>query len=338
MLIRKAEVRTHNFYDFECRGVFAKEAIKAGELVWSCNGKIAQTYTKLDIDAEEKRELLLKYSFMVADGQYCSTSEPEESGRWFFNHSCQPNCAFQGESLIAIADMDTDDQLVYDYAFSETEGSLHRGMTCICGAAACRKVLTFAEWRNIEWRASNEGRLSPFVLRKTQETCWYHPNVVAHTKADGSQGLYSIGKIQAKEVVLVFTGKVVSLDALLEAGPRFLELSLQVHDNLWQMPIPEGPNMADFINHCCDANLGMEDSTTAVARRDIAEDEELTIDYGTVNSGVILSESDNFQCRCGLAACREVVRSNDWQLPQVQHQYWPYFPPFVRRLILKQQT
>jgi len=43
--------------------------------------------------------------------------------------------------------------------------------------------------------------------------------------------------------------------------------------------------------------VGMEDSTTVVAIRDIAAGEEITIDYATVNSGLNTSEGDNFECR-----------------------------------------
>ena len=41
----------------------------------------------------------------------------------------------------------------------------------------------------------------------------------------------------------------------------------------------------------------MEDSTTVVAIKDIPAGDEITIDYGTVNSGVLTEESDNFSCR-----------------------------------------
>lgn len=104
-----------------------------------------------------------------------------------------------------------------------------------------------------------------------------------------------------------------------------------MNDNLWQIPASNGPETCDFVNHCCEANsgqffcpsvrpsvllthchrfdptlfylcihtymTGMEDSTTVVAIRDIPAGDEITIDYGTVNSGVLTEESDNFSCR-----------------------------------------
>ena len=36
---------------------------------------------------------------------------------------------------------------------------------------------------------------------------------------------------------------------------------------------------ADFMNHSCDPNVWMQDEVTLVARREIAADEEVTIDY-----------------------------------------------------------
>lgn len=108
-----------------------------------------------------------------------------------------------------------------------------------------------------------------------------------------------------------------------------------MNDNLWQIPTADGPETCDFVNHSCDANSGMEDSVTVVALRDISQGDEFTIDYGTVNSGIITMASDNFSCRCGADCCRGSVTSGDWRLADVQRKYWPYFPPFVKRLILK---
>ncbi|EKU20403.1 hypothetical protein NGA_0547300, partial [Nannochloropsis gaditana CCMP526] len=53
MLVDKVEVRYHNLYGFECRGIFAKETIKAGEMIWTYKEgtEILRTYHKHQIDA-----------------------------------------------------------------------------------------------------------------------------------------------------------------------------------------------------------------------------------------------------------------------------------------------
>lgn len=335
----KIEVRTHNLYGVPSQGVFANGSIKAGEVIWREHEQIPEIYTNVDIDAETdkaKKDGIVMRSYMVGDGKYASMAVGIPDIRLCFNHSCDPNCWFEsGDVIVASRDIQPDEHIVYDYSLSETEGSLHSQMKCMCGAQACRGELKFSEWRTIPWRKKNKGHISAFVQRKMQETCFYHPGVVLKYLPDGSKGLYVISDIRRGEVVLVFTGKVVSLEELLHSGLRAMELSLQVNDGLWQIPIPSGPVTADFINHHCDATLGMQDSTTAVARRDLKNGDELSIDYGTVNSGVISAVSDNFQCQCGAAVCRGTVSSSDWKLPALQKQYWPLFPPFVKRLMPK---
>lgn len=65
---------------------------------------------------------------------------------------------YQGdEFIVAMRDIAVGEHLAYDYAFTETEGSLHVGLLCRCGAAACRGVLTFDDWRSPQWRAKYRG-------------------------------------------------------------------------------------------------------------------------------------------------------------------------------------
>ncbi|MBX7119175.1 MAG: hypothetical protein K1X31_09290 [Gemmatimonadaceae bacterium] len=56
-------------------------------------------------------------------------------------------------------------------------------------------------------------------------------------------------------------------------------------------------------NHSCDANTGYA-GLDVIARRDIAEGEELTLDYHEL----LDERSASFQCRCGAPACRGEVR------------------------------
>jgi len=56
-------------------------------------------------------------------------------------------------------------------------------------------------------------------------------------------------------------------------------------------------------NHSCDANTQF-DGLDVVASRSTAADEELTLDYGAT----MTEESEPFDCACGAARCRVVVR------------------------------
>jgi len=343
VLNKKVEARYHDLYGFRCRGLFATELIREGEMIWEWNRdqEVLRTYHKHEIDAvtdEEKKDTLIMFSYMLDDDVYGSTPNPEEDTSYYFNHSCEPNTWYQTDDMItALRDIQPGEHVTYDYAFTETEGSLHSGLRCLCGSPSCRKILTFTEWRSIEWQKKYAGHYTSYIQKKVEESGWYDPRVVLRHKGDnGGKGLFATADIKRDEVVLVFSGKVVGLRDLLASGWRSMELSLQVSDHLWQITTSHGPETPDFINHSCDPNCGMEDSVTVVAMRDIKKGEELGFDYGTVNCGVIEAESDNFPCHCGSSSCRGFISSRDWQLPELQKRIWPYFPPFIKRRIMKE--
>jgi hypothetical protein len=78
-----------------------------------------------------------------------------------------------------------------------------------------------------------------------------------------------------------------------------------------------------YLNHCCDPNAfcrHVDNARYLVARRVIARDEEIVVDY-CVNS----AESDySWPCGCGAARCRKVGRLDFFSLPlKFQLEYLP---------------
>jgi len=65
----------------------------------------------------------------------------------------------------------------------------------------------------------------------------------------------------------------------------------------------------------------MGDATTVVARRDIASNEELTIDYATYT----VSSSWRMICRCDSPHCRHIITGDDWQRAKLQERYQGHF-------------
>lgn len=84
-----------------------------------------------------------------------------------------------------------------------------------------------------------------------------------------------------------------------------------------------------LLNHSCDPNLGWTDARTLVALRDIAPDDELTVDYVTsfAAPGFLL------WCHCETYRCRQVLDGADWQIPQLQKRYAGHWTPAVQKLI-----
>jgi D-alanine-D-alanine ligase len=79
------------------------------------------------------------------------------------------------------------------------------------------------------------------------------------------------------------------------------------------------------INHACDPNTWLE-GLNLVARRDIAEGEELTADYATFCGPAM----GGFECQCGAPDCRGIILGTDYLLPQIRESYGGHVSDFVR--------
>lgn len=342
-------VKEHNLFGYTSRGIFAKESIHEGDVIWKQENEVLRTYTANEIQSDPKKEILTKYSYMLDDDTFGTTFDPEEDHSYFFNHSCEPNVGYQGDNqIIAMRDISKGEHLVYDYAFSETESSMHYGLRCLCGSKECRLVLTFGQWRSRVFMKKYGNYVTRYIFNKYAENGWFDPRVERRFKDKESKmyGLFirSGNAVKAGERLLVFGGKVVHYNDMFgaeEAGftYRDYEMSLQIHDDMWQIQSVKGDDRpsetADYINHSCDPNCGMADSITVVAMRNIESNEEVTIDYAMVNSGIVSMKNDDFLCICGSSMCRGKFTSFDWKIPQLQRRYKNFFSPFVQQLITK---
>ena len=102
---------------------------------------------------------------------------------------------------------------------------------------------------------------------------------------------------------------------------------ISVDDGI-DLVMPAGQDV-HFGNHSCDPNIWHADAFTLVARRGIAANEEIALDYATQADwpGVL------FACTCGSALCRGVVRGDDWRLPELRERYGDHWVPVLLRRI-----
>ncbi len=85
------------------------------------------------------------------------------------------------------------------------------------------------------------------------------------------------------------------------------------------------------VNHSCDPSAWVRyegDAAWLVARRNLAEGDEITCDYSINTTG-----GSSWPCRCGAARCRGVVHGDFFSLPTaIQREYRPLLADwFVRR-------
>jgi hypothetical protein len=82
----------------------------------------------------------------------------------------------------------------------------------------------------------------------------------------------------------------------------FRQYALPLSDEVYVLWDDEASGWAPQ-NHSCAPNTGYV-GLDVVAARDIAEGEELTLDYAEV----LDETAETFECRCGTPACRGVIR------------------------------
>lgn len=224
-------------YGFSHQGVFAKESVKRGEAIFTCDlskcdylqledvssGRTKEEALEMFKQYPESKDFMHKYSYMIDDDlfdwprNYIEQTLSEEC--MFFNHSCDPNCGFQAldsSLVVAIRDIEPGEELTYDYQCMDTEASFYDGLHCKCGSFKCRGVLRFDQYRNIDWQNAYYKYSGAYVKRKIDElkTKWYssHCCLKYYRKgADTSErelGLTVLDKVGKDDLVAIYSDGV----------------------------------------------------------------------------------------------------------------------------------
>ena len=133
----KVEVRDKSLNG---KGIFAKEDIKKGEIVFIKGGHIL---TKNEIFSSG----VINSYFPISDEYYLGATNKEEEDKikLYQNHSCNPNVGLHGEiTFVAMRDIEKDEELTVDYAFIDNE---EYSFKCTCGSDNCRGMITGFDWK-----------------------------------------------------------------------------------------------------------------------------------------------------------------------------------------------
>lgn len=137
VLSNKVEIRANSLNG---KGIFAKENIKKGEIVFIKGGHI------LTRDEIFSSGVINSY-FPISDEYYLGATNKDEEDqiKLYQNHSCNPNVGLHGEiTFIAMRDIEKDEELTVDYAFIDNEDY---SFECTCGSKNCRKTITGFDWK-----------------------------------------------------------------------------------------------------------------------------------------------------------------------------------------------
>ena len=143
------------------RGLFAVEAIEAGEIVCIKGGAIFGRERLREISAQ-----LGPAEIQVAPDLFIGplTEEEREASMLFSNHSCEPNLGVRGQIVfVSLRLIDAGEELTHDWAMTDDDDY---EMECRCGAATCRKVITGQDWRRPELQEKYKGYISWYLTEK----------------------------------------------------------------------------------------------------------------------------------------------------------------------------
>jgi SET domain-containing protein len=145
------------------KGVFAKAPIKKGEIVRMTGGIIIpksdiERYNKLIVYDVEDIYLDVSDDFVIAPAQ----EDLDKTAT--INHLCSPNVGFLDTiTIIAIRDIEPDEELGWDYAFSQTT---FETFDCRCEKSNCRKVIRPDDWQIKSIQQEYGQYFSPYLKAK----------------------------------------------------------------------------------------------------------------------------------------------------------------------------
>ncbi|HUF50639.1 MAG TPA: SET domain-containing protein-lysine N-methyltransferase [Longimicrobiales bacterium] len=144
------------------RGLFARQAISAGEIVAVKGGSI------LDAASFERiRNQVSPAEIQIEDDLYITPLRAEdiEDSMLCLNHSCNANVGVRGQiTFAAMTDVAAGSELTIDYAMIDGNAGEH--MACSCGATMCRGVISGDDWRLPELQQRYAGYFSRYLRER----------------------------------------------------------------------------------------------------------------------------------------------------------------------------
>ena len=153
-------------------------------------------------------------------------------------------------------------------------------------------------------------------------TSYRSPKTVVRPSHIVGRGLFADADIAEGEIVCVKGGHLLTTTEFENHKTVANEAELQIADHLFLTPVIEFEfeSLMMFLNHSCEPNVGIAGQIVFVAMRAIAQGEELTLDYATIER-----PAEPMACRCGAKSCRGHIKGQDWRKPELQRKYGRFF-------------
>jgi SET domain-containing protein len=113
------------------KGVFVKQTIKKGEVVFVLKGGLRPYIMRHVYDS-----LAYPNWIGIDENLWIDPKKPAN----YLNHSCRPNMGIRGrQQMIALRDIKKDEEVTIDYSITEADKFWY--MECLCEDSECRKII-----------------------------------------------------------------------------------------------------------------------------------------------------------------------------------------------------
>src|SRR3989338_10400113 len=147
------------------RGLFAKEPIKAGEVVVIWGGVFVN-------EAEAEKAKLVVKAIQQIDDDLWDVFDYEtrnDDPSYNHNHSCDPNTWMEDEVTIrARRDILPEEELTIDYATFVVDDNYIMPGECKCGTELCRRTITGKDWQKRDLQERYGEHFSPHLNARIQ--------------------------------------------------------------------------------------------------------------------------------------------------------------------------
>lgn len=288
-------------------GIFAKQRIAKNEVIFNFRGPVVK-YPFYPNDY--KGPCWLNFGHRI-------WGVPLNNTPWrFINHSCFSNSGFgRAGEVVAMRPIEEDEEITIDYSI--TEGTARKWkLKCRCGAKNCRGIISAIQYLPNEVFA-RQKKYIPEFLRE----CFLAEKTFRKPK---SNGLFAKHNLKKGEKIFSVEGPVIDypFPPDYRIGPSWL----MVGKRSWIIPVNDSPWMA--VRHSCQPNAGFSGKNIVVAMKDIAANQEITIDDS-------VTEADHFwheKCHCGAKNCRGIIRAIQFLPAAIYKKYLPFISEYLKKV------
>jgi SET domain-containing protein len=151
------------FSPIQGRGMFAKEDIKAGEVVVVWGGSYVSKEEAIKAKKQEGKVV------MQLDENVFTVEKPGDDITYYLNHSCDPNVWMENAfTLCARRDIKVNEELTADYILWEADENYIAKWDCSCNSPLCRQKVTGKDWQLPEIQDRYKYHFIPLINKRIE--------------------------------------------------------------------------------------------------------------------------------------------------------------------------